>query len=197
MIGLLDEAERVGHDAALPVVRGASLMRKGSLAILEDIAGRNFTTAQQRRQWADEAEQIMRAADDLWQLHEVVFLHCRTRLHDDGLDGLSPFVIEAVEVAARCENRPIFAEALLIAAEFAARCDEHDVADEIVDLADSLTTSIWNRRWLTAHQPNHVERLERAMAAHRGEPACEIDMAEERTLWLLTTITSETSHIEH
>lgn len=66
------------------------------------------------------------------------------------------------QTMASCESGPLLAEALLLAAEVAARHGDDLRANELVDLAASVASKIWNPRWLTAHGPL-VERLEQRM----------------------------------
>jgi hypothetical protein len=161
-------------------------MRRASLAVLEDREGRAFAAAEERRAWADEAERTMRATGDMWQLHEVVFLQCRTKLHDGDLAPVHALTAEAVTVAGQCESAPIFAEALMLGAEVAARSGDDDAALRLVDLAGSVTATIWNRRWLSTHRPDHVIRLLGVM--DETEPRMDIESAEREALAILARL---------
>ena len=187
ILGVLDAAERVGRAHGLPVVVAGALMRRAALALLEDREGRPVASGDDTRRWADEAEHVMRSTGDVWQLHEVVFLQCRTKLHDGDLRTVPQLSAEAISVAGRCQSAPIFAEALLLGAELAARHEQHAAAARLADLAGAVTTTIWNRRWLATHRREHVERVERAMA-DLSPPRLDLDAAEDEALRILANL---------
>ena len=115
---------------------------------------------------ADEAEAIMRQDGGFGpteMLHELVFMQARLRLVDGDLDAAERYVVEAIDIGAICESRPILGEALVLGAALVELRGRDDDARRLVELSVELTTQPGNPQWHPLLPPN--TRAELAGAA--------------------------------
>ena len=111
---------------------------------------------------ADEAEAIMRQGGGLGpteMLHELVFMQARLRLVDQDLDAAERYVVEAIDIGAICESRPVLGDALILGAALLELRGRGDHAGRLVELSDELTTQPGNPQWHPLLPANTRRRL--------------------------------------
>jgi hypothetical protein len=186
---LLERAQSVARDAALPVVLATALMRTVSCRQAGQTPGDDVVVADDLRSAADEAEAIMLALGNDWQRYEVAVLEARLRLVTLDVVAAVPFVREAIDRAVACRSGPLVAEAIMLAAHVTTYSGRPDDAAALTELAATVAgkpvrndrnagTEVWNPRWHpffwvqlhlandeTANESAYLGRLEDAETA--------------------------------
>ena len=161
---LLERAESVAQRSGLLALRAVSLMGRAACYQLEPVAHQPRGSTPTLRDMADEADAIMRQDGGFGpteMLHELVFMQARLRLVDQDLDAAERYVVEAIDIGAICDSRPILGDALILGAALLELRGRDDDARRLADLSVELTTQPANPQWNPLLPANTRSRLAR------------------------------------